>query len=80
LLYPRNYVSEKGSHKNRLIDLEPKLVHVKEMANDMLNMPMNESHLVWPLEHLLCSQKLVKLKAIKHRYNMWKDYSKKDNE
>ncbi len=38
---------------------------------------MNESHHVWPLKHLLCPKELTKLKAIKHRYHMWKDYSKR---
>jgi len=40
---------------------------------------MNELCLVWPLEQLLCPRELTKLKAIKHRYHMWKDYSKRDN-
>jgi len=53
---------------------------VKETTHDMLNMPMNELHPIWPLKQLLCSQESVELKAIKHRYHMWKDYSKKDNE
>jgi len=74
LLYPRNYVSEEGSHKNRKVGLEPILTHEKETTHDMFNVPMNESFLVWPLKQLLCSQELAKLKAIKHRYHMWKDY------
>jgi hypothetical protein len=41
---------------------------------------MNEPCHVWPLEQLLCPQKLAELKGIKHRYHVWKDYSKKDNE
>ncbi len=49
LLYPRNYVSEEGSHKNKKIGLEPRLVHEKETTRDMFNMPMNESFLVWLL-------------------------------
>jgi hypothetical protein len=80
LLYPRYYVSEKGNHKNKKVGLEPRLARVKETMHDMFNMPMNESHPIWPLEHLLCSQKLTKLKAIKHRYHVWKDYSKRNNE
>jgi len=79
-LYPRNYVSEKGSHKNRKVGLEPRLARVKEIAHDMFNMPMNESRHIWPLEQLLCSQELTKLKAIKHIYHVWKDYSKRNNE
>jgi hypothetical protein len=73
-LYPINYVNEKGSHKNRKVGLEPKLVHVKKTTHDMLNIPMNESHPIWPLEKLLCPQELAKLKAIKHIYHMWKEY------
>jgi hypothetical protein len=41
LLYSRNYVNEKGGHRNKKVGLEPRLVRVKEMAHDMLNMPMN---------------------------------------
>jgi hypothetical protein len=50
------------------------------MMHDMFNMPMNELCHVWLLEQLLCPRELIELKAIKHRYHMWKDYSKKDNE
>ncbi len=39
-------------------------------------MPMNE-RLIWLLKQLLCPQVLVELKGIKHKYHMWKDYSKK---
>ncbi len=46
----------------------------------MLNMPMNESCVVWPLEQILCPHELAELKTIKHKYHVWKDYSKKDNE
>jgi hypothetical protein len=49
-LYPRNYVNEEESHKNRKVGLKPRLACVKEMTHDMFNMPMNESCLVWPLE------------------------------
>jgi len=62
LLYPRNYVSEEGSHKNRKVGLEPRLAHEKETTHDMFNMPMNESFFVWPLKQLLCYQELAKLK------------------
>jgi hypothetical protein len=79
-LYPRNYVNEKRSHKNRKVGLEPRLACVKETTHDMLNMPMNKSHLVWPLKQLLCPQELAELKAIKHKYHMWKDYLERDNE
>jgi hypothetical protein len=79
-LYSRNYVNEEGGHKNRKVGLEPRLVHVKETTHDMLNMPMNELHPIWPLKQLLCPQELIELKVIKHRYHMWKDYSKRDNE
>jgi len=48
-LCPKNYANEKGSHKNRKVGLEPRLACVKEMTHDMFNMPMNESHIVWPL-------------------------------
>ncbi len=74
MLYPINYVNEKGSLKNRKVGLERKLVHVKETTHDMLNITMNESHPIWLLEQLLCLQELAKLKAIKHRYHVWKDY------
>ncbi len=50
LLYPRNYANGKGSHKNRKVGLEPRLACVKETMHVMLNMLMNESHLVWPLK------------------------------
>jgi hypothetical protein len=79
-LYPRNYVNEERSHKNKKIGLEPRLACVKEMTHDMFNMPMNESCLVWPLKQLLCFQKLIKLKAIKHKYHVWKDYLQRNNE
>jgi hypothetical protein len=49
-LYPRNYVNKEGSHKNRKVSLQPRLVHVKETTHDMFNMPMNELHRTWPLE------------------------------
>jgi hypothetical protein len=67
-LYPRNYVNEEGSHKNRKVGLEPKLPCVKETTHDMFNMPMNESCHVSPLEQLPCFQKLIEMKAIKHKY------------
>ncbi len=79
-LYPRNYANEKRSHKNRKVGRELRLACVKETMHDMLNMPMNESHLVWPLKQLLYLQELAKLKAINHRYHMWKDYLERDNE
>jgi hypothetical protein len=41
---------------------------------------MNESRPIWPLKQLQCPQKLIELKAIKHRYHVCKDYSDKDNE
>ncbi len=41
---------------------------------------MNESHHVWPLKQLLCPKELTELKAIKHKYHMWKNYSKRKNE
>jgi hypothetical protein len=47
------------SHKNRKFGLEPRLAYVKKMAHDMLNMPMNELHLVWLLKKLLCPQELA---------------------
>jgi hypothetical protein len=74
LLYSKNYVNEKGGHKNRKVGLEPRLVRVKETMHDMFNMPMNESCPIWPLKQLLCPQELEELKVIKHRYHMWKDY------
>jgi hypothetical protein len=77
-LYPRNYVSEDESNKNRKVGLKPRLACVKEMAHDMLNMPMNESCHIWPLKQLLCYQELVELKAIKHKYHVWKDYLEKE--
>ncbi len=49
-LYSRNYVNEKEGNKNRKVGLELRLGCAKEMAHDMLNMPMNESHLEWPLK------------------------------
>jgi hypothetical protein len=61
-------------HKNRIVDLKPRLDHVKETTHDMLNMPMNEFRPMWPLQQLLYLQELVELKAIKHRYHLWKDY------
>jgi hypothetical protein len=48
--------------------------------HDMLNMPMNEPHLIWSLKWLLCPQELAKLKGIKHKYHMWKDYLNRNNE
>jgi hypothetical protein len=54
LLYPRNYVNEERSHKNRKVGLQPRLPCVKEMAHDMLDMPMNELCPIWLLEQLLC--------------------------
>ncbi len=36
--------------------------------------------LLWPLKQLLCLQELTELKAIKHRYHVWKDYLERDNE
>ncbi len=53
---------------------------MKETTHDMFNMPIHKSRHVWPLGQLLCYQKLAKLKAIKHKYHMWKDYSKRYNE
>jgi hypothetical protein len=50
LLYSKNYVNEEGGHKDRKVGLEPRLIHVKEMMHDMLNMPMSESHNLWPLK------------------------------
>ncbi len=41
---------------------------------------MNESCHVWLWEELLCPKELVELKAIKHKYHMWKDYLERDNE
>jgi hypothetical protein len=79
LLCLRNYVNEERGHKNRKVGLKLRLVHVKETMHDMLNMPMNELRHVWLLERL-CPQEFAKLKAIKHRYHVWKDYSKRDNE
>jgi hypothetical protein len=41
---------------------------------------MNELCHVWLLEQLLCPKELVELKAIKHKYHVWKDYLERDNE
>ncbi len=53
LLYPKTYVNKERSHINRKVGLRPRLARVKEMAHDMLNMPMKESCLIWPLKQLL---------------------------
>lgn len=50
MLYSRNYVNEGKGGKNLKIGLEPRLVHVKKIAHDMFNMPMNESCFIWLLE------------------------------
>jgi hypothetical protein len=50
LLYSRNYVKEEEADKNIKVGIEPRLAFVKKLAHDMLNIPMNESRHVWPLE------------------------------
>jgi hypothetical protein len=74
------YIQEMKKGVIRKVGLDPRLVCAKKMAHDMFNMPMIDSRHVWPLEQLQCLQKLAKLKAIKHRYHVWKDCSKKNNE
>jgi hypothetical protein len=49
-LYSRNYVKEEEGDKNREVGLEPGLACAKKPVHDMLNMPMNEPCLVWPLK------------------------------
>jgi len=44
-LYPRNYVNEKGSHKNRKVGLVPRLSRVKEMAHTTRNFGFWNCHL-----------------------------------
>jgi hypothetical protein len=70
---------EEEGNENREVGLETRLDCAKKLAHDMLNMPMNEPRPIWLLEQLLCLQELVELKGIKHRYHMWKDYSKRNN-
>jgi hypothetical protein len=79
-LYSRNHVKEEKADKNRKVGLEPKLARAKKPTHYMLNMPMNEPRHVWPLEQLLCPQELAKLKGIKHKYHVWKDYLERNNE
>jgi hypothetical protein len=50
-----------------------------EVITRILNNPLNELHLIWPLATLLNPKKL-ELKKIKQRYYLWKKCSGKNNE
>jgi hypothetical protein len=51
----------------------------KLFNGELFTMPMNEQPPLWPLTHLLDPRKREELWAIKHRYNLWKHFSKRDN-
>jgi hypothetical protein len=46
---------------------------------ELLIMSMNEQPPLWPLAHLLDSREREELWVMKYRYNLWKDFSKRDN-
>ncbi len=46
---------------------------------EILTMLMNEQPPLWPLAHLLDPREREEAWVIKYRYNLWKDFSKRDN-
>jgi hypothetical protein len=51
----------------------------KKFNGELLTMQINEQPPLWPLAHLLDPRKREELWAIKHRYNLWKDFLERDN-
>jgi negative regulator of sigma E activity len=59
----------------------PKKKEKKDDGQHAQHGHMNELCHVWPLEHLLCLQERAKeVKEIRHRYHLWKDCLRRDNE
>ncbi len=60
--YKGNMVVEEKKNEEKLFNCE------------LLTMPMNEQSPLWPLAHLLDPREKEELWAIKHRYNLQKDF------
>jgi len=51
----------------------------KHLIGELLTLPINEQPPLWLLAHLLNPRERNNLWAIKHRYILWKDFLKREN-
>jgi hypothetical protein len=65
-------------YQGNMVDVEKKSEE-NIFNGELFTMPMNEQPPLWPLAHLLDPRERKDLWVIKHRYSLWKDFSKRDN-